>query len=74
VATEAPAGVVFSSTDTALVLRLATARSGRPSPLKSPAARPTGEAMLNKIRGAAKEGVVAPAGVVFRKTSTVLSR
>ena len=69
----APTAAVFSSTDTLLSVMLATARSGLPSPLKSPTASGWGPEPTAKVTCAAKEGAVAPAGVVLSSTDTVLS-
>src|SRR5436190_1004818 len=55
----------------ALVLLLATTRSGLPSTLRSARVGDLGFAPAAKETGAAKEGVAAPAAVVFRSTETV---
>src|SRR5262249_581854 len=67
----APAAVVFSSTDTVALPMLATSRSGRPSPLTSPTATELGWVPVGKVCWGAKDGVVAPAAVVFSSTDTV---
>src|SRR5262249_35882777 len=67
----APAAVVFSSTDTVALPLLATRRSGRPSPLTSPTATELGWVPVAKVCWAAKDGMVAPAAVVFSSTDTV---
>src|SRR5271166_3871509 len=67
----APAAVVFSSTDTVPEYKLATMRSGRPSPFKSATATERGSTPVAKDCWAAKLGVVAPAAVVFSSTDTV---
>src|SRR5262249_6609580 len=68
----APAAVVFSSTDTVALAKLATRRSGRPSPLTSPTATEMGWVPVAKVCWGAKDGVVAPAAVVFNSTDTVV--
>src|SRR5437667_419508 len=68
----APAAVVLSSTDTMLELKLAVTRSGRPSPLRSPAATVQGPAPVAKVCWAVKDGVAAPGAVVLNSTDTVL--
>src|SRR5262249_12307576 len=70
----APAAVVFSSTDTVPLPLLATRRSGRPSPLTSPTATEYGLVPVGKVCWGAKEGVVAPAAVVFNSTDTEMGR
>jgi hypothetical protein len=50
----APAAVVFNGSDTVLELRLLTARSGQPSPLKSPQATELGLLPRAKVVGSAK--------------------
>src|SRR5579883_3155857 len=67
----APVGVVFSSTDTVPDRKLAMARSGLPSPLRSPTATESGALPVAKVRWAAKLGTVAPVGVIFSNTDTV---
>src|SRR5262249_47685953 len=67
----APAAVVFSSTDTVALPELATRRSGRPSPLTSPTATEKGPVPVAKVCWGAKDGMVAPAAVVFSSTDTV---
>src|SRR5262245_44084726 len=62
---------VLSSTDTVLEPLLATARSGRPSPLTSAAATAWGLLPVAKVCGAAKLGAAAPGAVVFSSTDTV---
>ena len=67
---------VFSSTETVvpcvvLVPKSATARSGRPSPLKSPSATEMGATPVAKVVCGAKLAVAAPGAVVFNKTDTV---
>src|SRR5947209_826167 len=57
----APGAVVFSSTDTLLpALKLATSRSGLPSPFTSAAATEDGPLPTLKLVGPVKVGVVAP--------------
>src|SRR5262249_39971273 len=67
----APAAVVFGSTDTVALPRVATRRSGGPSPLTSPTATEMGPVPVAKVCWGAKDGVVAPAAVVFSSTDTV---
>src|SRR5207253_6138150 len=67
----APGVVVFSSTETVFEPALPTARSGRPSPLKSPTATYQDSVPVAKLCGAAKVGVAAPGAVVFSITETV---
>src|SRR5262245_27018383 len=67
----APGAVVVSSPDTVALTLLATRRSGRPSPLTSPTATELGVLPVAKVCWGAKEGVVAPAAVVFSSTDTV---
>ena len=62
---------VFISTDTVLG-PLATARSGRPSPLRSATATEMGSLPTAKVCWAAKAGGGGPAAVVFSSTDTVL--
>src|SRR5438552_2655518 len=66
----APGAVVLSSTETGLELTLATARSGRPSPLRSPTATDRGPAPVAKVCWAANDGVAAPGAVVLSRTDT----
>src|SRR5436853_171987 len=68
----APGVVVFSSTDTLSVLALATARSGLPSPLRSPMATERGPVPVAKVCWKPKVGVVAPGAVVLSSTDTLL--
>src|SRR5258707_1052828 len=70
--TTAPGAVVFSSTDTLLVLLLATSRSGRPSPFTSAAATEPGALPAAKLVAAAKLGTTAPGAVVFSSTDPFL--
>src|SRR5262249_27970035 len=67
--------VVFNSTDTLAERLSATARSSRPSLLRSPIATKTGFGPLTlpmvKSTFGAKIGIVAPGGVVFSSTDTV---
>jgi hypothetical protein len=53
---EDPGGVVFSRTDTVLLPALATARSGRPSPFRSPTATEMGSAPVEGLIVGAKVG------------------
>src|SRR5262245_44587916 len=69
----APAGVVFSSTLTLFAALFTTARSGRPSPSRSLAAKERGPAPVGKLTWGAKLGEAAPAGVVFSSTLTLAS-
>ena len=62
---------MFSSTDTVFEPKLATIRSGLPSPFKSAAVTEHGWLPVAKVCWAAKEGVVAPGAVVFSSTDTV---
>src|SRR5258707_740157 len=71
--TAAPAGVVFSSTDTVLETLLATSRSGRPSAFTSIAATESGPVPGLKLVAALKLGTAAPGAVVFRSTDTVVA-
>src|SRR4051794_20778572 len=66
-------GVVdlFSRNATALVFRSPTARSVRPSPLKSATASAPGPSPAAKLCGAAKEKAAAPTGVVFVRIDTL---
>ena len=66
----APGAVVFRSTETVNVALFETARSGIPSPLRSPMAAEYGPSPVVKSVFAENVGVAAPGGVVFRKTDT----
>src|SRR5262249_49524616 len=68
----APGVVRFWSTETLLEALFATARSGRPSPLKSPTPTSKGLDAVVKSCLAAKLGMVAPGVVVLRNTERVL--
>src|SRR5262249_17805346 len=68
----APGAVLFSSTDTVLEAALATAKSGRPPPLRSPSATERGSMPVAKVCWPAKPGVVDPAAVGFGSTDTGL--
>ena len=68
----APGTVVLRSTLTELELRLAIARSGLPSPLKSPIETEMGFEPVANVVWAAYVGVVAPSAVVLRSTLTEL--
>ena len=67
----APGAVVLSSTETVLADAFATARSRRPSPLRSATATETGLFPVGKSCLAAKLGVSAPGAVWFRSTDTL---
>ena len=58
----APVGVVFKTTAT-LLAPLVYAKSGFPSPLKSPTAGSEKESALRSTHVWVNEGTVAPAGV-----------
>ena len=66
-----PGAVVFNSTDTVSESEFATARSGLPSPLRSPTATEYGAMPVAKSCLAAKAGAAAPGAVVFNSTDTV---
>src|SRR6185295_9092951 len=68
----APGAVVLISTDTLSEKLLAMARSGMPSPFRSPIATETGKSPVVKSVLAEYEGVVAPGAVVFSSTDTLL--
>src|SRR4051812_28140898 len=68
-----PLGVVLSSTERPFapaVPLLTTARSGFPSPLRSPIATSTGVGPVVKLVGAVNAGVDAPRGVTLTSTET----
>src|SRR3954469_19897926 len=73
----APAAVVFSSTYTVGVpglppaLLLAMTRSGLRAQFGAPTVTSRGPTRVAKVCWGAKEGVVAPAAVVFSSTDTV---
>ena len=64
----APLVVVFKNTETLSELLLATAKSGLPSPLRSPMETEVGPLPVVKSVLEEKGGVVAPLVVVFRNT------
>ncbi len=64
-------GVVLSRMETVLLPRFATAKSGLPSPLKSPMLTETGLLPVGKSTLVAKVGVVATV-VVLSRMETVL--
>src|SRR5262249_38526820 len=66
----APGAVVFKSTETLLAKKLATARSGMPSPLMSPTARASGAESVPKFFRGEKLTTVDPGAVVFKSTDT----
>jgi hypothetical protein len=67
----APGAVVLSSTETVLLLKFATIRSGLPSPLMSEAVTEAGSRPVVKVCWVAKLGVAAPGAVVLSSTDTV---
>ena len=67
----APVVLVFLNTETEVLPLFATAKSGLPSPSRSPMATPKGDAPVVKSTLAAKELVViAPVVLVFLNTET----
>ena len=68
----APVVVVLSRMEAVLLLMLATAKSGLPSPLKSPMLTDSGLRSVAKVTWVAKVGVVALVGVVLSRIETVL--
>ena len=68
----APLAVVFSRMETVLLLVFATAKSGLPSPLKSPMLTNWGALPVVKSTLVAKVGVVAPLAVVLSRMEAVL--
>jgi len=72
VGVEAPGVVVFKNTETLVELALATAKSGLPSPLRSPIETDTGVFPVVKSVLAEKLGVDAPGVVVFKNTETLV--
>ena len=67
-----PSGVVLKSTLTDLEPALAMARSGLPSPLKSPIETEMGPVPVANVVWLAYDGVVAPGAVVLKSTLTEL--
>jgi len=67
----APGVVVFKNTETVVSLRFGTARSGLPSPLRSPIKTDSGPVPVVKSVLAENEGVGTPIAVVFNNTETV---
>ncbi len=68
----APVGVVLMRMEVVLLLELATATSGEPSPLKSPMLTDWGLDPVFKSTLGAKVGVVARGGVVLMGMEVVL--
>ncbi len=69
---EDPGVVKFKNTETLLELMFATAKSGRPSPFRSPIETEMGLVPVVKSVLEEKEGVELPGVVKFRNTETVL--
>ena len=67
----APVGVVLSRME--VLLLFAVAKSGFPSPLKSPMLMELGADSVPKVTWVAKVGVVAPVAVVLSKMEALLS-
>ena len=61
---------MFSRTDTVFEKKLATAKSGMPSPLRSPTATQSGAEPVLKSSLGEKLGVTDPGAVVFKRTDT----
>ena len=68
----APVVVVLSRMEALLLLMFAVAKSGFPSPLKSPMLTDWGPLPVVKVTWGAKVGVVAPVGVVLSRMEAVL--
>ena len=69
----APAGVVLSRMEALLLKRFAVTKSDFPSPLMSPMLTKKGPLAVAKVTWEAKEGVVAPVGVVLSRMEAVVS-